>query len=313
MPENVAKPVIEQEQPDPGHHRLVMPHRPVDPVAFPVHLRPLRPGYLGEADAKLVEQLLVVGVAGDRPELVDGAVDQPVHGAVRRELVEGDVEAGAIRRVPANMLRETDAPPKPGKIILDAVVVAGEPALREPHQIGQEQPHEHVEYVEVAELRDTGFIELCGAEAPPSPQHLEKHLPGAGELLGVANEIHLRQDLEHRAVPGLDDAHVVTGTELPVPERQHRAVIPLPIGLVGEREFLEVRGFIRGETFEPLMLPEDGQRSVLRILGLPAGVDPLVAIGFLPFFVALWKQFEHGSGQGGDPDPESGHRSRACL
>ena len=56
------------------------------------------------------------GVAGDRPELVDGAVDQPVHGAVRRELVEGDVEAGAIRRVPANMLRETDAPPKPGRL-----------------------------------------------------------------------------------------------------------------------------------------------------------------------------------------------------
>ena len=41
-----------------------MPHRPVDPVAFPVHLRPLRPGYLGEADAKLVEQLLVVGGGG---------------------------------------------------------------------------------------------------------------------------------------------------------------------------------------------------------------------------------------------------------
>ena len=51
-----------------------------------------------------MEQLVVVGVS-DRPQLVDGAVDQPILGAIRREFVEGDVEPGAIRRVSANVLR----------------------------------------------------------------------------------------------------------------------------------------------------------------------------------------------------------------
>ena len=141
------------------------------------------------------------------PELVDGAVNQPVHGAVRRELVESDVEAGAVRHVPANVLSEPDAPPKPGKIVLDAVVVAGEPALREQRQIGQEQPDEHVEHVEMAERGDTGLVELRGAEAPVGPQHLEKHPSGA--LLVAVDEVHLRQNLEHGAAPGLDDTHVV--------------------------------------------------------------------------------------------------------
>ena len=91
----------------------------------------------------------------------------------------------------------------------------------------------------MAERGDTGFVELRGAEALAGPQHLEKHPSGA--LLVAVDEVHLRQNLEHGAAPGLDDTHVVPGVEPPVPERQHGAVLALLIRLIGQREVLEVR------------------------------------------------------------------------
>ena len=96
-------------------------------------------------------------------------MDQPVFGAVRREFVEGDVEAGAIHRVPANVFRELNATPKPRKIVLDTAVLTRETTLREQYQIGQKQPDEYVEHVEVVELGDAGLVELSGAEAAVGP------------------------------------------------------------------------------------------------------------------------------------------------
>ena len=58
------QPMVEQEQPHPVHHRFVVVHGAVDSMLSPVQFRLRRLGHLGEADAKLMQQLLVGRMGG---------------------------------------------------------------------------------------------------------------------------------------------------------------------------------------------------------------------------------------------------------
>ena len=93
-------------------------------MAFPIHFRARRTRDVGEADAQLVQQLLVVWMRHGA-EAVDGRVDQAVHRAVRSEFVEAHVEPCAVRCVVADVLRELDAPAQARQVVFHALVVAG--------------------------------------------------------------------------------------------------------------------------------------------------------------------------------------------
>ena len=169
-----------------------------------------------------MEQLPVVRM---RPgaEAVDRRVNQPVDRAIRRELVESDVEPRTVRHVEADVLRELDATPQARQVVLCFLIVAGQAALRESHQIVQEQPDEDVEHGELAQRPDAGLIELREPQGAVRPKHLQEYLAPVRLASIAPGEFHLRQNLHHGATLRLDDTHMVAGVEPIVSEREHRA------------------------------------------------------------------------------------------
>ena len=106
--------MAEEEQPDPRHHGVVVPHRTVHAMSRPVVVEVCRRWHVGEDDAQLVNPLPVRGMTHDSREPTQREVDQPVRGPVRGELVVADVEPRAVDEILADVPREQDPPPKAG-------------------------------------------------------------------------------------------------------------------------------------------------------------------------------------------------------
>ena len=160
---------------------------------------------------------------------------------------------------------------------------------------------ERLEHVEAPDRADAGTVKLCLPEAAPVPQHREEDLPGVFVPIGhgtrtafrrlasvaadrrravfVLREIDLREDLDHGSPARLDDPDVVLRVEATAPERENGPA-PAPfVGLLRERESLQITLFVLTQSDQRLVLPSRqharGRHGQAPGATLPSSLDTL--------------------------------------
>ena len=136
---------------------------------------------------------------------------------------------------------------------------------------------ERLEHVEAPDRADAGIVKLCLPKAAPVPQHREENLPGVFVPTGhgtrtafrrlasvaadrrravlVVREIDLREDLDHGSPARFHDPDVVLRVEATVPERENGPA-PAPfVGLLRERESLQITLFVLTQSGQRVVLP----------------------------------------------------------